>query len=364
MNWIDEEFEDLDDPISYAVDPSGVYDWIEKAGDKLEDGTKKYIGRVDVGAYQGVEIREVLISGMGGSAIAGDLAYSVVMHRLPVPCRVVRGYIQPGSLGKGTLHIVVSYSGNTEEAVWAYTQGHNRGAAVLAVCSGGALRDLAERHERLCVGLPDDYPAPRLALGHLLPAVLGVLVAFFPELGFVGESLEDAVTYLRRGAKRYARDLPYDKNAAKQLAYEIHGVFPVIVGSSLTWPAALRFQTQLNENAKWPAFATTIPEMNHNEIVAYTQPGPATGRIGLIVLADKEDHPRVQFRQDFTLDMVEKRVKWTTQLRGEGKTHLGRAMSLMQTADFVSYFLACARGLNPLTIDAIGTLKERMGKLQ
>ncbi len=364
MIWAHEDFEDLDGPATYAADPSGVYGWIETSDQRLSDAKSLYLGASRPPIERRDDIREVLICGMGGSAISGDIAYSVTSQSLPVPCRVVRGYTLPVSLGPGTLLIVVSYSGNTEESVWAYTQGHNRMANVVAIATGGALGDLADRHGTPLVKLPTDYPAPRLALPHLLCAVLSVLSAAFEGMEFIHESVEDAIVSLKRGANRYSRDLQYDKNFAKRLAYDIHGSFPVIAAAELTWPAALRFQAQINENSKWPCHACMIPEMNHNEVVAYAQAGPATGRTGILFLRDKDDHPRVKFRQDFTSDLVRKHVAWVHELKGEGKTLLGRLMSMMQTADYTSYYLACARGLDPLTIRAIDTLKERLGKIQ
>ncbi len=363
MNWMLENFEDLDSPSTYAVDPSGVYDWLERMDSLLEDGRKQFFERDRPVINTGSEIREVIIAGMGGSAISGDMAYAVVAWSLPVPLRVIRGYLLPASIGPNTLLIVVSYSGNTEEAVWAFTQGHNRGAKIVAISTGGALEDLSNRYSIPIVKMNCNYPAPRLALGHLLPAVLAVLDSVFDGLEFVNDAISDASQALKRGLNRYSRDLPFDKNFAKKLAYDMHNAWPVIVASEITRPVAMRFAAQLNENSKWPAHASILPEMNHNEIVAYAQEGPATKKTGVLFLKDKDDHPRVQFRQDFTADMVEKNVAWVHTLKGEGKNLLSRLMSMLQTADFTSYYLAVARGLDPLTIHAIDTLKERLGKL-
>ncbi len=364
MTWMNEDFEDLDNPATYAVDPSGVYNWIEQGYQKLEDGRKKYFDNPLPEIESDGDIREVLICGMGGSAIAGDIAYSIVAHALPVPLRVIRGYQIPASLNKHTLLIVISYSGNTEEAIWAYSQGHNHGACVVGITTGGGIKELSDRHRCPLVVLPSDYPAPRLALTHLLPAVLSVLAGKFDGLDFIDEALADAVTSLKHEKKRYSRDLEFGKNFAKSLAYDIHNTFPVIVSSELTWPVAMRFAAQLNENAKWPAHVSVIPEMNHNEIVAYAQAGPATKKLGVLFLRDKEDHPRVQFRQDFTRELIKDRVSWIHQLKGEGKTALARLMTMLQTADYTSYYLAVARGLDPMNIRAIDILKDRLGKLK
>jgi len=358
-----EDFDDLDSPTTFAVDPSGIYDWIRRMDEYLDDGRKAFFNRLDIIPDTG-NISEVIIAGMGGSAISGDIASAVTAHYVPVPIRVFRGYQLPGSLDDKTLLLVVSYSGNTEEALWAYTQGFNRGAQVVVITTGGALADLSKRHGKPVIKLDCDYPAPRLALGHLLTAVLSVLCAAFPSLDFVDDALVDASQALKRGVNRYERDLPFEKNFAKKLAFGIHDVFPVIIASETTWPVAVRFAAQLNENAKWPAYVSVLPEMNHNEIVAYAQPGPAVNKTGVLLLRDKDDHPRVQFRQDFTIDLIEKQVAWVHQLKGEGKSLLARLLTMMQTADFTSYYLACARGIDPLGIRVIEMLKERLGKLQ
>jgi glucose/mannose-6-phosphate isomerase len=359
-----EDFEDLDSPTTYAVDPSGVYGWIEKWDSQLEDGSGRYVGKIDLRDLKKAEISEVIVCGMGGSAIAGDVAFAAVREMVPVPCGVVRGYVLPLSLGKSTLQIVVSYSGDTEESISAYTQGHNRGAKVVVVASGGALKDVARHHGCPCIELPPDCLAPRTALGYLLTAVLGVLMSAFDEVHGLEEMIGDAVTSLKRGLKRFERDLPFEKNQTKQLAHDIHGVFPVVVGTELTFPAALRFQAQLNENSKWPCHASKLPEMNHNEVVAYSQPGPATKRTGIIMLLDEDDHPRTQARQNFTIDLLEQHVAWVGRLKGEGKGSFARLINLIQAADFTSYYLACGRGLDPRRIRAIDELKDRMGKVQ
>lgn len=364
MNWIREDFEDLDNPTTYSYDPSGIYGWIDKSSQNFEDAVNNYWGKVDIRPHPEKTIREILVCGMGGSGIAGDLAYSVISRDIPAPFRVVKGYQLPKSVGEGSLVLILSYSGNTEEVVWCYTQAHNHGAQCVAISKGGAIRDMAEKFGCPHILLPDFYPAPRLALYHLLTVVLAVINEVFPELGFIENDLRESVITLKRGSNRFSKELPFEKNFAKKLAFDIHAAWPVIIGSELTWPVAKRFQAQLNENAKWPAHASRIPEMNHNEIVAYSQPGPAVSRTGILMLRDKEDHVRIQHRQDFTIDLIQKHVAWVHQLKGEGKSLLSRIIGLNQAADYTSYYLACARGLDPAGIRSIDTLKERLGKLQ
>jgi glucose/mannose-6-phosphate isomerase len=364
MSWMLEDFEDLDNPVTFSIDPSGVYDWIENGYSKLDEAIGDLWGKVDIRLNPEVTIREVLVCGMGGSGIAGDIAGSVVYRDLPVPYRVIKGYRLPKSTGENSLVLILSYSGNTEEIVWCYTQAHNHGAQCVAISKGGAIRDMAEKFGCPHISLPDYYPAPRLALGHLLTAVLSCLNEAFHGLGYLEDSLRESVTILKQGLNKYSKDLEFEKNFAKKLAFDIHNAWPVIIGTELTWPVATRFQAQLNENSKWPAHAAKLPEMNHNEIVAYSQPGPATKKTGVLMLRDKDDHARIQQRQDFTIDLIQKHVAWVHQLKGEGRTQLGRIMSLLQTADYTSYYLACARSLDPAGIRSIETLKERLGKLK
>ncbi|HDS30665.1 MAG TPA: SIS domain-containing protein, partial [Firmicutes bacterium] len=252
MNWMKEDFEDLDNPATFAVDPSGMYGWIERMCDHLDDGAKKYLGKIIPKKYFGDGINNVVVCGMGGSAISGDFAFSAVREIIPVPFKVVRGYIEPRLLNPETLQIVISYSGNTEETIWCYEQGLSRGAKIVAIASGGELKNLAKRDGTPFVELPDDFLAPRLALGMMIPAILGVLESAFDNINGLDELIRDAVDSLKLGLNGFARDLPYDNNFPKKLAHDIHGVFPVVIASDLTLPVATRFQAQLNENSKWP----------------------------------------------------------------------------------------------------------------
>jgi glucose/mannose-6-phosphate isomerase len=361
---IEEELRDLDRDETFKVDRFDMYSWIQNNYKMLTHGLTEYIGKLDPVVPSGKSIREVLVCGMGGSAIAGDLANVAVQNFLPVPYSVVKSYQAPNSIGEGTLQIIISYSGNTEESIWAYTQGHNRGANIVVITAGGALEELASLNGYPCIMIPPDCPAPRLALGYLVTAALAVLDNVFHEITGIDEIVQDAIISVKRGVKKFEKALPLQKNFTKQLAVDIHKVCPVVIGSDITWPAALRFQTQLNENAKWPCHASRLPEMDHNEIVAYSHSGPATSRTGIILMRDKDDHVRTQLRQDFTIDLLENSVAWIKQLKGEGKNCFARVCNLIQAADFTSYYLACARGLDPFEIQAISSLKDRLGKIK
>lgn len=359
----DDKFGNLDNPETFRIDRSDMYSWIEKWEKILKKGIKESFENPELKRINRREYREIIVCGMGGSAIAGDVAFAAVADKIRIPYRIVRGYFSPASMGNETLLIILSYSGSTEEAIWSYAQGHNKGAEVVAISSGGALRDLANRNGRVFVGIPSDAPAPRLALGYLFPAVLAVIERTNPEIDNLEDVLNDSIKTLSAGKKRFERNLPEAKNLAKQIARQMSYVFPVIAGSEYTWPSALRFQTQLNENAKWPSHASQIPELNHNEIVAYSQAGALTSKIGLLLLVDKEDHPRVRIRQDFTSHLVEDSIEWVRSIKGEGKTRLARIINLIQLADYVSYYLACGRGVDPMDITAISSLKQFMGEI-
>ena len=158
--------------------------------------------------------------------------------------------------------------------------------------------------------------------------------------------------YLSEGAEMAAREIEFDRNQAKKLARDIHSCFPVIIGDETTYPAAFRFMTQLNENAKWPCHATSLPEMSHNEIVAYSNANPITNKLGIIFLRGSENK-RIKIRQDEMIRMFDKKAAFVREF------HTG-VMHLILFADFVSYYLACARGLDPSDICPITELKEKL----
>jgi glucose/mannose-6-phosphate isomerase len=304
------------------------------------------------------DVTGVVVCGMGGSGIAGDVVRSLMAGSAQVPVAGCKGYILPGSCGPGTLVVAVSYSGNTEETLAAYEAAVARGCAVVSISAGGALAERAARTASPHVTVPSDVPMPRAAVGYLAGAALGVVDAIVGA-GTLSDELEPTVALLDDLAARLGPDRPLLDNEAKELALWLAGRIPVVWGSEgLAEAAALRWKNQLNENAKIPAFSSLLPELDHNEIEGW---GATSGvPFGLIVLRHGAEHPRIADRVDASLGAIGASALSVRQVGAEGSSPLANLFSLMMKADFASIYLAALRGVDPTPVPVLTGLKERL----
>jgi len=304
-------------------------------------------------------VRSVVVCGMGGSGISGDLVRVLYSPRLPIPVAVVKGYALPEFCGRDTLVLASSFSGNTEETVAAYTAAVARGCRVVAITSGGELASLAEADQVPWVRLPPDIPMPRAAIGHLAGGPIGLLdgIGLIPP---AGTEVEAAALLLAGLAGGLGPDVPAQSNEAKQLASWIGGRTPVVWGTEgIAEAAALRWKTQVNENAKGPAWHGVLPELDHNEIEGWS---PGTGEAyAAVVLRHAGDHPRVALRVDATIEAVSASGLEARRVHGSGSSSLQRLLSLIMMGDFVASYLGVLRGHDPMPIPVLTALKRRLG---
>ena len=298
----------------------------------------------------------VVVAGMGGSAAAGDLLAACAAERLDVPVLVHRGYGLPAAAGKQALVIASSYSGETAEVLSSVDAALSRGAAVAAITSGGRLAELAGARRLPLVRLPAGL-MPRMALGYLfLPAArilaaLGLPVATDAELG-------EAVEVLQALADELRPERPAAANEAKRLAQALHGRMPAIYGGPTTGPAAYRWKTDLEENAKVMALAGTLPEMNHNEIEAWR--APAAQALHLTLLRDDGEPPEIARRFAVLRDLVAPAAGGVSECRARGAGRTARLLSLVYVGMWVSYYLALARGVDPWPVPLLDEVKRRL----
>jgi glucose/mannose-6-phosphate isomerase len=295
----------------------------------------------------------VLVCGMGGSAISGDLAASVVPSALVA---VNKGYSIPGwATAVQPLVVAVSYSGNTEETRSAAAEALALGLPVAVVAGGGALADLAAQRNLPFVRVPTGLQ-PRAALGYLTGGLLRLLEAanVAPELS---GSLAEAAAVVRElwgdGRSGPAGQLALD------LADGLTGRVSLIYGSNgLTAPIAQRWKTQINENGKRPAFWSVLPELDHNEIVGWSALEALTKRmVGIVLLRDRDEHPQVKRRFALTTSLISGSVPVVGEVWSQGDSRLARVASLALIGDLVSVFLAEQEGVDPVPVDIIEDLK-------
>jgi glucose/mannose-6-phosphate isomerase len=299
--------------------------------------------------------RAILISGMGGSAISGDLVRTQLLGKAEAPVIVHRGDALPRFADASTLAIFLSYSGNTGETLGALKGAIARGVPSLVISSGGEASALAKAHGLPLVTVPGGW-MPRAALGDLFFALLGV-VSQLP--GCADPDVVGAVSLLRGVRERCAERVPSAENPAKRLAQALHGRTPILVGTTPTTEAvALRWKCQINENAKQTCLYAALPEMTHNDIVNFTATDHQA--FDLVVFADPEDSAFVARQRAITLDLLQGSVHAVHALAGEGDSLLSRQLTAIYLGDYVSVYLAFLNGVDPTPVDTIFSLKDRM----
>jgi glucose/mannose-6-phosphate isomerase len=302
------------------------------------------------------DIDSVVVLGMGGSGIAGDVVAAVADPFLPVPLTVTKGYAPPGFVGPGTLCFAVSFSGNTEETVESAQAAAAAGAHVVVVSCGGRLASLAPGWQAPFVPVPDDIPQPRAALGALAVPMLVLLekVGLFP----------GASSWVSAAVSQLAirRDAVFSGDSAADIARTIGPTIPLLVGAGPVGAvAAQRWKAQVNENAKAPAFTAAIPEMCHNEICGWGQHGDVTRQVfTLVELRHDEEHPQESRRFDLIRDLLAEVVHEVVEVRAVGDGALAQLFDLTLLGDFVSLHMAAQAGIDPGPVPVLEDLKAAL----
>jgi len=298
----------------------------------------------------------IVAVGMGGSAIAADLIGAYLAPRLALPLVTIRDARLPAYVGRGSVVIATSYSGETDETLAAAEAAVASGAHVVAVTSGGRLAALAAGRTLLRVrgGLP-----PRAALAYLLAPTLAV----FEKWGVAGScaaDVDEAVGVLRVIATETGPDVPLTRNPAKQLAEALRDVVPAVyAGTPGLAPVARRWKTQFNENSKTLATWDTFPELTHNEVVGWGAPADLACRVAAVILLggdeDAQALRRIGASRSAAIDRAAASVH---EVRGRGTGRLARMLSLVFLGDLTSVYLAYLRGVDPTPVEAIDRIKQ------
>lgn len=303
---------------------------------------------------------KVVICGMGGSAIGGDILRAWLRDRIKIPLEVVRSYHLPAYVDEKTLVMAVSYSGETEETISCFVEALKRGSMVIAVTSGGLLGYMASEAGIPLFKAPSGRP-PRTALAYLFTPLAIALSKLGIEVDLEDE-LNEAVKNMIRLREEISPKVPLELNIAKKLALEISGLIPVIYASTEYYPIAFRFKTQLNENSKYPAKCDELPELNHNDIVGWDAPMELTKKFLVIMLMGGDEPMPIKRRIEVTKDIVRRKAHRVVVLEGRGLSRLSRMLSLLYVGDFTSYYLALLRGVDPSPTPAIDLLKSELDK--
>jgi glucose/mannose-6-phosphate isomerase len=349
----------LDDIKIYGKnDPEGMLARIKELSEQCRQAWQAVTDIPLPAAYK--EIDKVVILGMGGSAIGGDLVKSLVQAEAKIPVIVHRDYGLPAYVDEKTLLIGSSYSGNTEETLSGFELALKTGARMLAMTSGGKLQKLAESNN-VPVFKIEYKSQPRAALGFSFIPTLGVL----QKLGFIRDRSADVaetVKVLDDLVTKLDEKSPVKTNPAKRLARRLYGRLPVIYGAGIAAEAAHRWKTQINENSKAWGFYEVFPELNHNATVGFPLPGEIASKIRVILLRSPGFSRRIKLRYDITGELLKQAGVAYEYVDSEGQSALAQMVSLVAIGDWVSYYLAILYGVDPSPVKVISYLKDRLAK--
>jgi glucose/mannose-6-phosphate isomerase len=305
-------------------------------------------------------VRNIVVLGIGGSAIGGDLLRTLVASECPVPILVNRDYTLPAFVSPETLVIVSSYSGDTEETLKTFDLAHQAGAKMVAFTTGGPV--VAHAREWGVDLFSYDYSSqPRAALGYSLIPLLGLLV----KLDLVVDKtpdVEEAIAVMDEWQAEIRETVPFEQNAAKQLAARLHGHLPIVYGGGYLSEVARRWKGQFNENAKnWGVFEQ-MPELNHNAVVGYDWPADLRDKVIVVMLRSSLDHPRNQVRFDVTAEILTQKGAAFENIYARGERPLAQMLSTVHFGDYVSYYLAMLNRADPTPVDTITYLKSQLAE--
>ncbi|GIK76939.1 MAG: bifunctional phosphoglucose/phosphomannose isomerase [Acidobacteria bacterium] len=327
------------------------------SGDQLEaalalpDFLRDALWRVGSAAIDPIDATGLIVCGMGGSAIGGDLAAAALGSRLSRPLDVVRAYGVPPWTPPDRAILCSSYSGGTEETLACYDAAEAVGASRIVATTGGALGAAARRDGVPVIGMPAGLqPRAAVAYTFAIAAEVAALVGAAPpirtEIDSSGAHLEAA----RDGLLA----------TAAELADRLHGSVPLIYGCGLTASVAYRWKCQINENAKLPAFDHDFPELDHNEIVGWE--GAGEDAFSAVFLEDQDQHPRERRRVELTAELIAGHAHDVVRVETRGETRTERLLWAVMLGDLVSLELAAREGVDPTPVAVIEDLKDRLGR--
>lgn len=334
---------------------SATKKYIETFTKHLSDALK--IGQALDLDRPGSDIRNIVIAGMGSSGVGANLVESLTFGRIPIPVTVCKSYNIPQFVSPHTLFIASSFTGNTEETVAALNKALLKRAHVIAIASGGKLLDICKEYNLFYIQLPHAAESPRAMLPYIITALLYAL--YHTNLigaAFIKET-ENAIEFLNRGEKGI-------QSEAELIAKKLKGKLPVIYCDNRIHAMALRFQQQLNENAKQMAHVNTFPEMNHNELAGWKFPEQLMPMLQPIYMYSDHDHERVEKRMELCRDILEKKSNPIIDVIGEGASLLEQYYYLIHLTDWISFYLAKENAVEPDPVETIDALKSELDKIR
>ncbi|MFH0733639.1 MAG: bifunctional phosphoglucose/phosphomannose isomerase [bacterium] len=304
------------------------------------------------------DIDKIIICGMGGSAIGGDLLTNLIQDELSIPIFVNRNYTLPTFCNKNSLVIISSYSGNTEESISAFYQAVNKRCKIITMSTGGKIKELSIAHKFSFISLQEGFQ-PRYALYMLLFTLLKI----FQLLQLIknkDEFVNECINLLKEKSAIYNKD----NSEPEKFALSLLGFIPIIYAATdFNNSIGFRFKGQLNENSKLHAFCNLIPEMNHNEIIGWETISENLMRTKVVYLIDDQMHQRIKLRFEILEQLLNQQNIEVLKISSSESSVNLRLIDSLYFSDWVSYVLAIYRKKDPVEIDNINILKEKLSKI-
>jgi len=350
---------DLDNVSAYRqFDKSGMLEHLHGFPEQCQKAWEKVLKFGLPREY--TKISNVVILGMGGSAIGGDIVRRLALSESKLPIFVHRDYGLPAFVDAGTLIIASSYSGNTEETLSAFTKALRTRSKKLVITSGGKLKHLAQT-EGIPVFVIDCQAPPRAAFPHSFVPLVGI----FQKLGLLGDKsadLQEAVGVLKRLSGDLIETRPLGSNPAKQVAIKLQGQVAVIYGAEILSEVAQRWKGEFNENSKAWAFFESFPELNHNAVVGYGFPPEAKERLLVFMLRSSSLNSRNLLRYDVTAKLLAKAGIAYEFVEARGQSALAQVLGLVHLGDYASFYLSMLNEVDPTSTDAINFVKQHLAQ--
>jgi glucose/mannose-6-phosphate isomerase len=331
-----------------AVDSGSQLDDVLALPDHLRDA----LWRVESAGLEQFETSGLVVCGMGGSAVGGTLARAAIGDRLARPLLVFRDYELPTWTPPDRAVLCSSYSGDTEETLACFEAAEAIGARRIVATTGGALAEAARAASVPVIGFPAGLQ-PRAAVGYMFATVVEVAALTHTAPGMRTE-IDSSAAHLEEGREALVA-------RSEEIAAALNGTIPLVYGCDLTVPVAYRWKTQINENTKLHAFSNQLPELDHNEIVAWDAADGETA-FSALFLEDRDQHPRQRERVDLTAKLIEPAAGAVIKVETEGETRIERLLWAVMLGDLVSLQLAALRGVDPSPVEVLDRFKDELGR--
>lgn len=335
-------------------DSHNMFTTIFKFAEQLEEALQLGSSTVLKNNYQ--DISQIVFAGMGGSAIAGDLVALLTAATARIPMLITRTYTVPTWVDEHTLIICISYSGNTEETLSAFSDARAKNARIIGITSGGRLAGLLQKYDYDKIIIPEGLP-PRASLGYLALPVLCIMDRLELTPNNFMQDIQAAIQLLKKKRVLWSKEQNLD-NPTWQIAYKIYQSYPLIYGEAeYTSVIARRLRSQLAENSKMLSGSHEFPELNHNEIVGFHNNPELLKNFGVIWLCDRESTPEIARRLTITREIIDPIIKYQISIQAEGSSFIERTLYLIHICDWISFWCAILHQEDPTPVNRINRLK-------